>query len=90
MIAMRIHCHRQRTEILDPELIQGLRMKMFPVYRFDFFDLLCFQGCDVLDGTPISVLSGSGTPDIDFALRVLLFADGFESGDTTAWSRQSP
>lgn len=43
-------------------------------------------GCNLFDGTPIGVISGSGTADIDFELVGLVFADDFESGDLASWS----
>lgn len=49
-------------------------------------DHLCVLGCDVLDGTPIDVISGSGTANIDFELVGLVFVDDFESGDLASWS----
>jgi len=55
-----------------------------------FDDYLCVLGCNVLTGTPISVVNGSGTQDIDFELVGLIFADGWESSDTSAWSRVVP
>jgi len=55
-----------------------------------FDDLDCVLGCDVTQGTPITVHDGVGTLDIDFALVPLIFADGFESMDMTAWTTTYP
>lgn len=52
-----------------------------------FDDLPCMDNCDVTQGTPIAVVDGMGTPGVDFELGLRLFADGFESGDHSAWSR---
>ncbi|MEM1183131.1 MAG: carboxypeptidase regulatory-like domain-containing protein [Acidobacteriota bacterium] len=63
----------------------------------DFFDELyedlpCPIDCDVTQGTPISVTFGATTPGIDFGLDgpSLIFRDGFESGDTGAWTIAAP
>ena len=51
----------------------------------------CDGACDPTTGTPIAVITGNDTPGIDFALEVIpLFADGFETGDLTAWSVAAP
>ncbi len=44
--------------------------------------------CDPTTGTPVPVMDGVATTGIDFDLPAtpLLFADGFESGDTSAWT----
>lgn len=43
--------------------------------------------CDPLDGDAVSVQYGDLVSGVDFILaRVPVFADGFESGDTSAWS----
>ena len=57
-----------------------------------FDDIPCPEGsCDVTTGTPIPVILGLDTPGIDFALGDdRLFVDGFESGDTSGWSRTVP
>ena len=53
-------------------------------------DLPCSKGggngCDPTTGVPIQVLAETITGDIDFSLGFTLFADGFESGDTSSWS----
>jgi hypothetical protein len=47
--------------------------------------------CDVITGTAITVTQGVTTTGIDFALSLnTVFADGFESGDTSAWSNTVP
>ena len=52
-------------------------------------DIVCDEGfppCDVSQGDPIPITAGSITGGIDFTLEVPeIFADGFESGDTSAW-----
>ncbi len=51
----------------------------------------CDGGCDPTLGDPLSVVTGSDTPGVDFSLAVEpLFANGFESGDTSAWSGAVP
>ncbi|MEZ5332548.1 MAG: hypothetical protein R2991_10955 [Thermoanaerobaculia bacterium] len=62
-----------------------------------FRDRLCPEGpailglCDPLVGTPVVVNAGAiPVSGIDFALEGLLFADGFESGDASAWSTVVP
>ena len=47
--------------------------------------------CDPTTGTAIEVTAGSDTAGVDFALEtILVFTDGFESGDTSAWSSTTP
>ncbi|MEM1181215.1 MAG: carboxypeptidase-like regulatory domain-containing protein [Acidobacteriota bacterium] len=54
--------------------------------------LPCPEDCDVTTGTPVDVIFDAETVDIDFSLEGLdlLFADGFESGDTSAWTITLP
>lgn len=70
-------------------------------HRYDeevYDDILCpggpaFQGfCDPYDGTPVVVVSGEITDGLDFVLGhgAPVFADRFESGDTTNWSVSIP
>ncbi len=44
----------------------------------------CGGPCVPAAGDPIAVVAGSTTSGVDFSLNVL-FADGFESGDSSAW-----
>ena len=62
-----------------------------------FDDIPCPGGsaysgaCDPLLGDPVVVTEDAITGAIDFALeRQLPFADGFESGTTSAWSLTVP
>lgn len=50
--------------------------------------LACEGGCDVTTGTGIAVTAGDDSSGIDFELEIdpFIFSDGFESGDTGAWS----
>ncbi len=50
----------------------------------------CVLGCDVTSGTPIPIINGIGTQNIDFDLVWLLFADGFESMDMSGWTQVVP
>lgn len=51
-----------------------------------FDDIPCSPSCDVTSGTPI-VVSPSTYPSVRFDLRSsAIFADGFETGDVSAWS----
>jgi hypothetical protein len=66
-------------------------------YSFeDYFEELyseisCEPSCTVTDGTPIAVTLGSTTSGIDFTLLGwTMFADGFESGDVSAWTTTKP
>ncbi|MGB5657857.1 MAG: hypothetical protein WBO54_00105, partial [Thermoanaerobaculia bacterium] len=56
-----------------------------------YSEISCDPSCTVTDGTPIAVTLGSTTGGIDFTLLGWsAFADGFESGDLSAWSRTVP
>ena len=62
-------------------------------WSFDAYDEQLYSGiscaliCTITDGTPITVTLGSTSGGIDFALGQSVFADGFESGDHSEWSR---
>ena len=43
-------------------------------------------GCDPTQGTPIVISSAAPIATASFTLAGPIFADGFESGDTTAWT----
>ena len=48
-------------------------------------------GCDPLTGNAIEVIGAEpGVAGIDFELGPTIFADGFESGDTSQWSTAVP
>lgn len=69
---------------VDPSvLVQSYATEVFDGY-------ICPLGCDETLGTPIPVSEGSGTQDINFELVPLVFADGFESMDTSAWTKVHP
>lgn len=53
-------------------------------------DKPCVGGCTISEGTPITVTLGSTSDGIDLALGQSVFADGFESGDHSEWSRTVP
>ena len=55
-------------------------------------DLPCDSGCDVTSGAGVSVTIGETTAGIHFALypESYIFADGFESGNTSGWSSTVP
>jgi len=55
-----------------------------------YSEISCALSCTVTDGTPIAVTLGSTTTGIDFTLGESVFADGFESGDLSAWSGTVP
>jgi len=56
-----------------------------------YSEISCDPSCTVTDGTPIVVTLGSTKTGIDFTLLgSSAFADGFESGDLSAWSRTVP
>ncbi len=48
-------------------------------------------GCDPLAGDPLILVGAEPVvPGIDFELGPTIFADGFESGDVSAWSNAVP
>ena len=53
-------------------------------------DILCVLGCNVRNGTEITVVDGVATTGVVFELSGLVFADGFESGDTARWRPEPP
>jgi hypothetical protein len=42
--------------------------------------------CEPEEGEPVAVIEDEITSGIDFVMSGLLFEDGFESGDASAWS----
>lgn len=60
----------------------------FSGYADELYDDLPYdESTDVTSGTPVYVTAGAATVGINFALEEApLFADGFESGDLSAWS----
>lgn len=65
----------------------------FAAYQDELYDdLPCDSGCDVTSGAGVSVTVRETTAGIHFALfpDSLIFADGFESGSSSAWSSTAP
>ena len=51
----------------------------------------CAPGCDVTMGTPVSVVFDLTSSGIDFVVGgPSIFADGFETGNASAWSASEP
>lgn len=86
--------HRAPGDYSSEPLPAGTYFAVASPFGFEavlYDGLPCPPGCDVTSGTPITIESGVITPGIDFQIGPeVIFTDGFESGDLSAWSEPGP